>query len=401
MLGPTFVAPSPLPFTTPRVDSPLTPPITTSSCRSARRSLFLAVSQKPRSETSNKASTKETDETNTRSQSSINPVLSTDSILGTVISTVINLPILKPALRYGARNVLISTAERSGIPWRSMVADLNQALPKDSEQRRAALHKATNPDLTIPSYFYAPYHAYPDGNLSWLAAFEALPATMSMAMRTLPGKPLETAIDLFRSTFFKYLVDFTSKGLLLRPQLTVIDVGCGVGISTRDLASRLRSYRGSQLPLPVITGLDGSPQFLVVAEMLQEKADAEETLSVVKVDYKHRFAENTGFESDSVDLVSLQFVVHEMPNTATRQAIKEAFRVLKSGGALAIMDGDPTSDVMRSLPPALATLMKSTEPYMDDYYSTDFEQELVDAGFVDIKTGPTDPRDSCIVGTKP
>ena len=32
-----------------------------------------------------------------------------------------------------------------------------------------------NPDVTYPSYYRQPFHAYREGNLSWKAAFEVRP----------------------------------------------------------------------------------------------------------------------------------------------------------------------------------------------------------------------------------
>lgn len=37
--------------------------------------------------------------------------------------------------------------------------------------------------ITYPPYYLRPFHAYPSGNLEWLAAYEAGPITLSVAMR--------------------------------------------------------------------------------------------------------------------------------------------------------------------------------------------------------------------------
>ena len=50
------------------------------------------------------------------------------------------------------------------------------------------------------------------------------------------------------------------------------------------------------------------------------------------------------------------------------------------------------SEVIQNLPPALFTLMKSTEPWTDQYYVLDLEQEMRDAGFADVVTVGSDPR---------
>jgi hypothetical protein len=45
------------------------------------------------------------------------------------------------------------------------------------------------------------------------------------------------------------------------------------------------------------------------------------------------------------------------------------------------MDMNPKSEVYAKMPPYILTLLKSTEPYLDEYFALDMEQALVDAGF--------------------
>ena len=44
--------------------------------------------------------------------------------------------------------------------------------------------------MQYPEYYVQPFHAYEEGNLNWLAAFEVESATYSMALRTFPGEGL-------------------------------------------------------------------------------------------------------------------------------------------------------------------------------------------------------------------
>lgn len=48
--------------------------------------------------------------------------------------------------------------------------------------------------------------------------------------------------------------------------------------------------------------------------------------------------------------------------------LRECYRLLKPNGVLAITDNNPKSKVIQGLPPVLFTLMKSTEPWTDEYY---------------------------------
>lgn len=45
--------------------------------------------------------------------------------------------------------------------------------------------------------------------------------------------------------------------------------------------------------------------------------------------------------------------------------------------------------------------MKSTEPFLDEYYLTDLEAALKQVGFVNVQTTLTDPRHRTVTATVP
>lgn len=49
----------------------------------------------------------------------------------------------------------------------------------------------------------------------------------------------------------------------------------------------------------------------------------------------------------------------------------------------------------------LFTLIKSTEPFVDEYYLLDLEGLIRDAGFVNVTTVMTDPRHRTVTATVP
>jgi ubiquinone/menaquinone biosynthesis C-methylase UbiE len=74
-------------------------------------------------------------------------------------------------------------------------------------------------------------------------------------------------------------------------------------------------------------------------------------------------------------------LLHELPQTAAIAILQEARRLLRPGGHLAIMDMNPKSEVYSKMPPYILTLLKSTEPYLDQYFALDLEQTIIATGF--------------------
>jgi hypothetical protein len=64
-------------------------------------------------------------------------------------------------------------------------------------------------------------------------------------------------------------------------------------------------------------------------------------------------------------------------------------------------DNNPKSAVIQNLPPALFTLMKSTEPHSNEYYTIDIEGMLTEIGFEHVHTEQTDPRHRTVLASKP
>ncbi|MAR07229.1 MAG: SAM-dependent methyltransferase [Cyanobium sp. NAT70] len=300
--------------------------------------------------------------------------------LGRLIEALIKIDLLRRPLFFQARQLIIRTAERNGIPWRRRRAELRAAA-------EPLLGVSTTAGLRPPDYYVARFHAYEQGNLCWQAAAEAEQATDAMALRVWPEESLapEQAQNRLR-TAIHTAVEPLLQGRLNR----VLDLGCSVGVSTQALA-RWLNQRAEQTGTgrPELIGLDLSPDMLAVARA----RDGEGLVS----HWCHAAAEATGFETGSVDLVSLQFVCHELPQDATHAVLAEAARLLRPGGVLVMVDQDPASSVLQRLPAAVATLLKSTEPYIEQYFALDMPAALEQAGFRDLGISACDPRHRVIV----
>ncbi len=145
-----------------------------------------------------------------------------------------------------------------------------------------------------------------------------------------------------------------------------------MGISTRALQT---AYPQAQ-----IIGVDLSPYFLAVAQFQAREGNSHPPASP-PIQWRHAAAESTDLPDQSCDLVTAFLVVHELPQSATRAILQEARRLLRPGGHLAIMDSNPNAEGYRTMPPYVLTLLKSTEPYLDDYFTLDIKQAMSEAGF--------------------
>ncbi|KAL5707564.1 hypothetical protein ACHQM5_018454 [Ranunculus cassubicifolius] len=302
--------------------------------------------------------------------------------LSRLVATLISIKPLYSILKLSARQVLISTAEKNNVPWREMTREI-----LESEVYKE-IDSIQDPSLVYPDYYLNPFHAYDEGNLSWLAAAEAEAATMSMVKRAIPDAPtVDEANKVVRGNWLQAIEQHYkqhSENPMIRD---ILDIGCSIGVSTRFLADKFPSAN--------VTGLDLSPYFLAVAQFNAKRKNSR------PINWVHANGEATGLPSKSYDLVSLAYVIHECPTRAIVGLVKEAFRLLRPGGMIVLTDNSPKSKILQELSPVLFTLMKSTEPFLDEYYLTDIEETMRKAGFVNVYTTLTDPRHRTVMGIVP
>jgi ubiquinone/menaquinone biosynthesis C-methylase UbiE len=292
------------------------------------------------------------------------------NIASGLVNGLLSIKPLANFAKHQARSMMIKRAEKIGVPWRTQVQKLRQ---RDWESE---LTQVQNPQLTYPEYYLCSFHAYEKGNLSWDAALEFEVAAYAVHAGICPDEGAKGDAMLRQSYY-----DAFKEHLTIEPQ-DILDLGCSVGMSTFALQN---AY-----PQANVTGVDLSPYFLAVAKYNSQQRQA-------KMNWLHAMAESTGLPDASFDLVSAYLLFHELPQTATKQIFREARRLLRPGGYLTIMDMNPKSEVYAKMPPYILTLLKSTEPYLDEYFSLDIEQELVDAGFMSPVIVRNSPRHRTIV----
>jgi hypothetical protein len=79
------------------------------------------------------------------------------------------------------------------------------------------------------------------------------------------------------------------------------------------------------------------------------------------------------------------------------KSCKEMHRVVRPGGYVTIMDMNPHSEIYAKMPPYILTLLKSTEPYLDQYFALDIAHEFEAAGFERPTITCNSPRHRTIV----
>ncbi|MBD2612481.1 MAG: class I SAM-dependent methyltransferase [Nostoc sp. GBBB01] len=287
-----------------------------------------------------------------------------------LVNGILAIQPLANLAKHQARQMMIKRAERIGVHWTQEVETLQ------ARDWKSDLAEVENPQISYPEYYLRPFHAYEGGNLNWKAAWE-----LKVAARTVHAGIWRDAgaqgDDKLRQSYH----DILKAQLPNQPQ-NILDLACGVGLSTFALQELY--------PQAQITGLDLSPYFLAVAHYNARQHQA-------KINWLHAQAESTGLPNASFDLVSVFLMFHELPQSAARQIFAEARRVLRPGGYLAIMDMNPKSEVYKKMPAYILTLLKSTEPYLDEYFALDIEQAIIEAGFQTPVIANNTPRHRTII----
>lgn len=270
------------------------------------------------------------------------------------VNGILSIKPLANLAKQQARSMMIKRAEKIGVPWRQRVQELR------THDWDSYLAEVENPQLTYPEYYLCSFHAYEKGNLSWDAALEVEVAAYAVHAGIWSGAGAKGDPKLRQSYH-----DIVKEQVTIQPQ-DILDLGCSVGMSTFALQELY--------PQANITGIDLSAYFLAVAQYSCKQRNA-------RINWKHAAAESTGLPDASFDLVSAFLLFHELPQEAARQIFREARRLLRPGGYLTIMDMNPKSEIYAKMPPYILTLLKSTEPYLDQYFTLDIEQAIAEAGF--------------------
>ena len=123
--------------------------------------------------------------------------------------------------------MMVKTAESNGVPWRDALGWIKEQGPWALETAREEA------DVPVPDYYMQPFHAYEEGNLCWDAAWEGEIASRAVGARNFPAYGADGE-EAFRGAFDEALL---SIGASCPDGGSIVDFGCGSGVSTRRLAA--------------------------------------------------------------------------------------------------------------------------------------------------------------------
>jgi ubiquinone/menaquinone biosynthesis C-methylase UbiE len=205
------------------------------------------------------------------------------------------------------------------------------------------------PDLQYPHYYTSQnFHGIERGYLNPSAAFSYDPITQYVLP---PGEGLvrQALIDRIQS----------------KPR-RILDLGCGTGSTTLRLKQAF--------PDAEVIGLDLSPYMLAIADDKAQTAG-------LKIHFQHGNAEKISFPDRSFDLMTAALLFHETPPAVSCNILQECFRLLTSGGEVAILDGNQS--VLKQTT-WLTEIFE--EPYIKDYAAGNLDTWMSQAGFGAVQT---------------
>jgi SAM-dependent methyltransferase len=156
----------------------------------------------------------------------------------------------------------------------------------------------------------------------------------------------------------------------LQPGQTVLDLGSGGGIDCFLAAQKVG-------PEGHVIGVDMTPEMLTKARANKERMGME------NVDFRLGEIEHIPVADESVDVIISNCVINLSPDKP--QVLREAHRVLRSGGKFAVSDIVADGPLPELLQGDVASWAGCVAGAMDHH---EFLKELEHAGFVDVEISP-------------
>lgn len=261
--------------------------------------------------------------------------------------------------KYEGPHGLLAVAER-------MRPELDAAL--DAASAAAPERLVLDPDLPLPSYYTdIDIHLMPGGIYSR--------STDGFVYEHAAGST--SAIGGEQRDLQAVLADEVAAIVAgLDHPATVLNLGCGFGKLERFLHEVLP-------PETEVIGCDLSAAVLRLAHLRALGRGQRAT-------WVQCSAEDVSACGDeTVDVVTSVQLLHEMPSASRKQAFAEAFRVLRPGGELRMIDFHPVDAMPIERFAYAGHTVRNGEPHLDDVLAAPLADDLAAVGFVDAAVEST------------
>jgi hypothetical protein len=195
-----------------------------------------------------------------------------------VFDFLLGIPVIHDILFGVYRKQIVEKSEKMGLPWTEFMDEQWASI----QELKSIASEKENADLTIPDYYYAPIHAYKDGNLCWDSAMEE-DLWSKLMIAPLYNNALDGDVQM-RQEWLK----ITENAIKPNPEYAT-DLGCGTGLSMYMLDSTFPSVKHVQ-------GVDLSTYKLAVCE---DKKGLMPSSKRDKYEIRHEPAESTTIASSS------------------------------------------------------------------------------------------------------
>jgi ubiquinone/menaquinone biosynthesis C-methylase UbiE len=160
----------------------------------------------------------------------------------------------------------------------------------------------------------------------------------------------------------------------LRPGQSVLDLGCGTGDHTREVAALVA-------PGGRAVGVDFSLSMIT-------EATTRQAAGTVPASFEQGDAQQLRFESDTFDACRTERMLCHVPDC--RAAIRELVRVTRPGGRVGIIDVDVAGTLIDSSDRVLtgAFVTTLTDVIRNPWIGRTLRREMTEAGLVDVDVRP-------------
>jgi arsenite methyltransferase len=156
----------------------------------------------------------------------------------------------------------------------------------------------------------------------------------------------------------------------LQPGQTVLDLGSGAGLDCFFAAKKV-GETGK------VIGVDMTP------EMIERAQASAKRMNIQNVEFRQGYIEDMPVESNSVDVIISNCVINLSPDKS--KVFSEAFRVLRSGGKLAVSDIVTEGPLPDSIKQSLSAWAGCVAGAVD---AKDYIAMMSSVGFTDISVTP-------------